>query len=787
MYHPGLRAKLLLTSICAAGFAAPAYATEEALAAADATVEASADSAPDGVIVDEIVVTATRRETNLQDTPISISVVNDEMLKVRNVQSLLDLGDGTVPSLRVAPFESRQSALAIGMRGIVPLDANQPAREQGVGVYIDGVYLGRQHGLNAGLLDIERIEVLKGPQGTLFGRNTEGGAVNMVTRAPSGEFGLRASASVGNFGSYSGAIHLDLPAVGDFAIKIDAGLQHQDATIANPLAGEYGWNYFHRWGGRAAVRWTPTDKLTVDFAYDIGRDKNTPMYSQLINYNPKGLCIGPVSGPLPICPGTTTPAIRPLSPIVEVSDERVKSSDIGVPQRLSTSKTEGVVGMVKFHLSDAAEFRSITSWRSVSDDQWDNSGGAHRTPAFAANGNFSRYSLSQMSQEQYSQEFQLVGSVPSLDYVFGLYYFQERAEDAAGTFNTNKWNATGTDYTINDLTGSLPGNRSLDRASRAWSKSYAAYGQATWTPMGFDQFHLTIGGRYTIDKKHGQLYKVNNVARNLTFQERSERFDPMVTAAFDVSDNIHAYAKYATGYRAGGASSRSFIYRSFGPESVKSYEVGLKNEFFNRRVRFNVAGYIMDRTGSQIDFNFYDPITNRNTLETVNAPGTTKIRGVEAELTVRPVEGLTLNASYAYTYAKVPDTPNPLLPGNPVQPVFIPYTPPHAASGSIDYEVPVGSNGMALRFHMDGNYSDAAYSFDNEDVKAEKSFIVNGRLSLADIPLANGPVANLSIWSRNLFNEQHMYRRSNANGLTLGDYANFNMPRTFGVEFSIKM
>src|SRR6185312_11125095 len=116
------------------------------------------------------------------------------------IQSLLDLADGAVPGLRVATFEARQSALTIGIRGIVPLDANQPAREQGVGVYIDGVYLGRQHGLNAALFDVERIEVLKGPQGTLFGRNTEGGALSIVTKAPTGIFEGRATAGVSNYG-----------------------------------------------------------------------------------------------------------------------------------------------------------------------------------------------------------------------------------------------------------------------------------------------------------------------------------------------------------------------------------------------------------------------------------------------------------------------------------------------------------------------------------------------------------------------------------------------------------
>src|SRR5205085_73423 len=221
--HPGdpmskFRALLLTTALIPfAAFAQAAQAQDTGGAAAapagDAQPEtqiAAADqpATPDANQgVADIVVTATRRETNLQRTPLAISVVNTQVLQDRHVQSLYDFADGAVPSLRVATFEARQSALTVGIRGIVPLDANQPAREQGVGIYVDGVYLGRQHGLNAALFDVSRIEVLKGPQGTLFGRNTEGGALNIVTARPTGEFGGRLSGSIGNFGSYSSEIH----------------------------------------------------------------------------------------------------------------------------------------------------------------------------------------------------------------------------------------------------------------------------------------------------------------------------------------------------------------------------------------------------------------------------------------------------------------------------------------------------------------------------------------------------------------------------------------------------
>jgi iron complex outermembrane recepter protein len=778
-----------------AAFAAEPTA-EEAATAAPGNDAGEAGEPQDSDGLTEIVVTATKRETNLQDTPISISVMSADDLQKRQASSLLDLSDGGIPSLRVSTFESRQTALTIGMRGIVPDDANQPAREQGVGVYIDGVYLGRQHGLNAGFLDVERIEVLKGPQGTLFGRNTEGGAVNMVLRAPTGEFGGRATMGLGNFGSYQGSLRVDLPEVAGFAIKLDASLQHQNATTDNPLAGQKGWNYFHRYGGRAAVRWKPTDRLTADFSIDGGRDESTAFLSQLINFNPTGRPVATQAQLLANGGRPPSGFIAPLPAIVQVQPDRARTTPIGVPQQPSVGKTFGVTAKFAWDITDDAELRTITAWRTVSDRQFDNSGIANRTPVYAPNGTFSRYSIATLDQRQFSQEIQVVGKMGDLDYVFGGYYFNERAEDSARTPNTNRWNADGSNFSIVD-----PATYPLSptsRASVAFSKSYAVYGQGTYN---FEPFALTLGGRITRDEKNGRLFTVNGAATSFTFSENDKRFDPLITLAWEPADNINLYAKYATGYRAGGASSRSLNYRSFGPESVQSYELGAKMQFFDRMVRLNLAGYVMDRKDTQVDFNFFIPQPNgtvRNTLETVNAEGTTKIRGIEADLTVRPADGLSLGLSYVYTYTRVPPARNtvqeqlnasltPPITTPVFQDVFILYTPKHALSGSVDYDFPVGNAGSVVKFHLDGNYSGSAYSFVSENVKTDSSFIVNGRLSLADIPMADtGQKLTVALWARNLLNESHIYRRSNANGLVLGDYANFNAPRTFGLEASIK-
>jgi iron complex outermembrane recepter protein len=840
------RSSLLLSSTLAALLATPAWAQDQTgTGAATTTAEpgqAADTSDQDGLA--DIVVTAQRRETNLQKTPIAINVLDTQALKDRHVESLYDLADGAVPSLRVATFEARQSALTVGIRGIVPLDANQPAREQGVGIYVDGVYLGRQHGLNASLLDVERIEVLKGPQGTLFGRNTEGGALNIVTRAPSGEFEGRVVAGISNYGGHNGEIHLDLPSYAGFAVKLDGVLQYQDATTKNPLAGQSGWNQFDRRGFRAAVRWQPISGMTDDFSYDVGYDANTPFYSQLLNYNPNG-CANGTQASQPACnlPGTAYTnlnggPVKPLLPGVVVDgDHRMDTADIGVPQQPSVDQTHGFTNTLKWNFGSELELRSITAWRGVDATQWDNSGGAHRVPVVAPGCtgsacNFSRYSLADLYQHQFSQEFQAVGTIDKLDYVAGLYYFNEHVSDDAATPNSNAitgyttaGQTTGYNYVVLDPCtgsggfGSLRNCRSIDRASEVWSKSYAAYGQLTFNAT--DSLHLTAGGRYTHDEKNGVLHFFRNVnydnpanaaivAGNgyQPLDKTWNRFNPMVTLAYDAGSDLHFYAKYSTGYRAGGASSRTANYLAFDPEDVKSYEIGMKSDFWDHRARLNLAGYIMDRQDSQVDISFIQPAagSNVNVLRTINAAGTTKIRGIEADLTVEPVRGLTLNASYAYTYTQIPLVPITYTAGGVtttvLQRFYIVFTPRNAASGSIDYAVPVGGGDTKLRFHLDGNYSQATQAFDQYATKNDASFIVNGRLSLADIAVGNsGQKVALSAWARNLFDEQYVYRRDPSNSLpgapttsvttgsignVLGDYGNFNAPRTFGGELSMQ-
>ena len=802
MFNTSLK-KLLF--VACAPLALAAYSATNVAAAAEKQV---ADSSPSSARIEEITVSATKQDTSLQATPIAISVVDPALISDRHIQSLLNLADGAVPSLRVATFEARQSALTVGIRGIVPFDANQTARDQGVGVYIDGVYLGRQQGLNAALFDVERIEVLRGPQGTLFGRNTEGGAVSIVTKQPTGEFDGRASMGYGNYGSYDSQLHIDFPAFANVAVKLDGVAQHQKATTSNPMPGQFGWGYSHRVGGRISAKWDVFEDFSATVSYDLAKDENTPFYSQLLNYNPTGKTVGDYNGTTLVTPGTTTACptcIAPLAPMVHVHSERQSIADVGTVQQPSTDDTDGTAVNLKWNAADWVELRSISAWRGVTTAQWDGSATANRG-AFVPNANFGRYSLSDLHQTQFTQEFQAVGSFSDFNYAAGLFYFAETAFESAATPNPLKWNADGTAVTVNSpvVLGAITsgnngwayGYRFIQRASWANAKSYAAYANVTWNVL--DDLHLTGGGRFTKDERKGNLYTVSGVATNYPFTFDKSRFDPKATVAYDVTQDINVYGTYATGYRAGGANDRSSNFAAFGPETVDSFEVGAKTDFFDHRVRLNVAGYLMNRKGTQIDFDHVDtntflpgtstpnPTFNLHTQDTGNAPGTSKNRGVEVELTTRPFEGLTLGGAYAYTYTSIPLTPNPQLAGNPLTQVFVVFTPKNSISGYADYELPTGLSDTMLRFHIDANYNDPQYSFQDEAVLTQSSFIVNANIALVGIKLnEHGQEAKISVWSRNLFDESHVYRRSNANNGTIGAYGNFNPPRTFGAEVSM--
>ncbi len=804
---------LAASALAVIATACPAYAAPAAPA------DAAADAA-DGL--DVITVTAQKRKEDLQAIPISISVLTTAALENRHVTSLLDLGDGAIPSLKVAPFFSRPGALIVNVRGVGVLsDSNQPARDQGVGVYIDGVYQGRAQGLGTALFDVENIEVLKGPQGTLFGRNTEGGAVNIVTKKPSGQFKLNATAGIGNYGSNKGEIHLDLPEFANISLKIDAVTAHRDPFVTNPMSGQKGFNSFDKRGMHVEALWKPFDGFSADLSYDNSYDETSTLYYQQISGG-LGLPVS-ASGSAAVLPNSVAAAFK-------FEPSRASVAAIGVPQQASVGKAEGFRLGLEYKASHALTLRSITAYRTMSQTQWDNGSAtpsmqqatitAGVAPSFL-NFQFGRYSLAPFRQNQFSQELQVIGELPRFKYQAGGLYYVEKVQDSASAFNTMQFtDAAGSVAVVRQIDYT---NQLIQRASHVKTTSIGLYGQATYTPPVLDDHaHLTVGARWTNDKKDGSLFIVNgaapilpvngvNVQAPIALNASWSRVDPMINLSIDAARDVHLYGKWSTGYRAGGANSRSLSYRSFNPETVSMFEIGAKTEFWNHRARFNVAAYAGTYKNIQLDFSgLYEDVVNgvrvattRTTTDTVNAPGTGKLKGVEAELTLAPTKGLTLSASYAWNSVKIPDTLNPFPQTGGVfitvpVPIYQVYTPEHSGSAAVDYEVPVVEGAAKLRLHLDANFDSgyyANYTDSNYDSvtravryaqpKGDAAFVVNGRIALADVAMGDsGAKATFALWARNLLNEQHLFYKSGTAAAGISGF--FNDPRTFGGEVNIK-
>ncbi|MCD7097827.1 TonB-dependent receptor [Stenotrophomonas sp. MMGLT7] len=735
-----------------------------ALAMAD-DADTADTAARDVVALDQVVVTAQKRATNLQETPISVSVVDAEALKDRSAISIGSLSDGSIPSLRVTPFATRSSALNIGIRGIgASGDANQPARDAGVGVYVDGVFMGRAQGLGSMLYDVERIEVLKGPQGTLFGRNTEGGAISIVTRQPTGEFGGSVSAGVSNYSGYNSGLHLDLPKVGDVSFKIDAVQARRGGTTDNPMRGERDFNSYDKRGARLSALWQPSDDFSALYAFDRSYDATTPYHTQVL-----------VAGPY-------------LSPLQQAgaSEDRRGASILGGPQEDNIGRTSGHLLNLGWTLSDNLELKSISSYRELTQGQFD-MGLVDAISAYGGPGTaFGRYSLAQVYQHQYSQEFQLIGNTSQVQFLAGAFYYHETAGDNAQTPNMLLWGQDGNSYTLNPATNPLDlANVRIDRASKAWTDSLGIFGQATWTPASLDRLHLTVGGRYTRDDKKGSLYMVNGVATDLAFDDAWGRFDPMVNIAYDLGDSAMVYAKYSTGFKAGGANSRSTTYTSFAPEEVTAFELGFKSQFWDNRARLNLALFDSKIEHKQMDFSLpFDPDSGetRTTMVTTNAPGNGTSRGAELEFSVMPLDNLTVGLNYAYTRIDAQTAVDPFGAGVEVtvQPLLAPK---NAGSVSLDYLVPF-ADFSALKFHLDGNWSDGFYTSEYDQMLTDSSFVVNARVALIDVPLNDtGSTIAFSLWARNLLDEEHLFYKLNS--AALGQAGIFNDPRTYGLDVTV--
>lgn len=748
--------------------------------------------------VEEIVVTAQKREENLQDVPIAISAYSEQALEARGATSLASLLQVPPPGVVLQPFAGSQTLLIVDMRGVTNADPGQGTVELGTAVYIDDVYLGRGQGLGSELADPERVEVLRGPQGTLFGRNAEGGAIRIVTKKPTGELGGNAKFTLGNYDQRRVEAHLNLPEIAGFSVKLDyLNTRHDGWTKNGPridrIAKQADFGAFDAEGYRGSVRWQPIDGLTVDYAYDHSLTKDVRDYSVLAT-PPFGFA---PNGPLTPLATFTTPGNQPRTGI----RDRVDEAWISLYNDPFRVKTSGHTLQGSWDLSEALTLRSITSFRKTGERGGNQLAGAFTVSSLGPAGQPIQalvpgfglgslgfpastrvyaisgvYSYNEVDQKQESQEIQLVGTLPEVEFVLGGYYFHERVRDLRQSFLSIVY----TDPSLTQPIGTNPftvGSAGAGLAVQsAESTSYAAFGQATWSP-GFanDRLHLTAGLRYTNDKKTFQRTVNNGAPVAVTGQPfRAKRFDPAFTIAYDFTDNIHGYAKYSQAYRAGGVSVRSPQFKPFGAEVNKAFEIGLKSDLLDRRLRVNAAIFENRVHNRQITAQL-DPTGNPAITDTLNAPGVTRIRGGEIETIIVPTAGLQMMFNYAYLHGHRPPSYRTIDPNAELR---IQSLPKHAVTVALDYTIPLQNLGD-LAFHFDyamasktpgtGRVAFGAFAWDIE------RDIANARVALQNVDV--GPTKlKIALFGKNIFDSAYpVFTAPGANAVLAA-------PRTYGVE-----
>lgn len=702
----------------------------------------------DDSMLEEVIVTAQKREQSLQDTPISISVLDNSAVEKLKISNLLDMAHA-VPNLDIRQTTNGSSGARIFIRG-VGVNDHVVTLDGAVGVYMDGIYMARNTGLAFDVTDLERIEVLRGPQGSLWGRNTTGGAINLITKKPSGEFGFKQSLDVGNYDYLRSNTQIDFPEVGGVSTKISLLHEEKDGWVSNQGAGvDFGDK--DNQGLRLAVRWTPTDSLTVDYAYDYAQSEFGSAYYQ-----------------------NSSPATNPAFSSVPFSTDRLEKATPSTNYRASEYDMSSHSLTVAWNLSDDLTLKSITGYRDLEQRNYTDNGANAVSPRLFSNDPFN------VDQDQISQEFQLLGNAldDALHYTLGLYYFQENGKEFNSDF-------------ITLAVPFLIELKAYDRDLEAENTAKAAFGEVSWTPGLFeDRLHLTAGLRYSVDEREIDLEQVAAFTGAFTAQAKDDwsNVSPSFVAAFDLSDDSNVYFKYTEGYRTGGFNGRGSSAREaetpVDEEKLVSLELGLKSEWFSRRLRFNAAVFKSDYEDIQLSLTDPAPDAPPGSILRINA-GEAEIEGVELDLTAVIGEGLELKVSYAHLSSEFVEVIDPVT-GLDISDSFVTVaSPENSFNIDLEYRFPRTSLG---EFSADLNYAwkdeRAIEPRLTAAVEPLDSFGVwNGRLMLSDITVSSSGSLAVSLWAKNISDEEYQldgFNLTTTSGSTLITYGE---PRSYGLRF----
>ncbi|MCF7518462.1 TonB-dependent receptor [Pseudoalteromonas sp. L21] len=576
---------------------------------------------------EKIEVTARKRTESIFESPTAVTSIGENLIDKANMSNLEDIGK-YVPNLNITRYGVGNAAHAsVFIRGI-GLQDHVITTDPGVGVYLDGVYLGRQMGSNLSLPNVDRVEVLRGPQGTLYGRNTLGGAVNIITKQPGDEGTITTTAKVGSRGRLAGDVYFNNSLTDTLSMSASVSYKQRDGVgeainLANPEK-EIGEE--QELSGRMALKWQASNDLSLTFSLD-GVDNESGQSPYTIELTSPLDASDPFNGDFPLL----TADMLPSDP------DDLATTVAGIESTAYSGWGTSLIADWDINNTYTAKF--ITSYRTSEYE------GGLDDDAVALN-------LSEFPEEggadQYSFEIQLNGSFDNMDFVSGLYFFNEDGFTSSGPFVFSPFNTP--NGLLNDGVTPSFGDYGFFDINQE-TNSYAAYINASYDLTN----ELTVGGglRYSKDKKEADALFPSFPSRKFV----SADFDAVtwdINASYQLSNDMNLYGQIQKGYQTGGFPPRPFggpdQFVSFDETKAINYEVGLKGQV-HENISMMLAVFVTDYTDLALPFS--DPTAGGGFVTIVENAGESKAQGIELETTIAITDDFTLRSAIGYLDSEI--------------------------------------------------------------------------------------------------------------------------------------
>lgn len=732
--------------------------------------ESGAEHASAGL--EEVVVTARRRDESLQRVPVSITSLSGATLEQASVQRVEDLRF-LAPSLQISPSPFGNSVPGYTIRGQRQLEALS-TQDPSVVLYFSEVPLMRPHATNGSFFDLNSVQVLKGPQGTLFGRNTTGGAVLVTPNRPEDELAAELSGGFGNRGAYDVGGFLNVPAGETFALRFAGQLQHRDGYTSNLFSGA-DVDEDDIWSIRVGALWSPNDAIQSYTVYEQSKRDQASSGWRLHAVNPTGAYAA--------FPGTVAALQATLARLDSADWHTVENDQVALEQADSWS----LVNVTTFKYGSVT-LKNILGYRDVETfGRYDYDGSAVRVTG-AGTGSVSLFnSQNTLDGDQWSEEFQVLGQAldDRLDWIAGTFWFKEDNYD--------------------DQRSELFGRRA--NVGTGINESYSVFAQGTYRFEGLDGLSTTAGLRYTWDDR--ELISENQIQglaqpaltcrlrnadgsipdpcrRTTTYEDDAPSYT--LGLEYQINPDTLTYFSYDHGYRSGGlqlrANSENEV-KTFDPETVDDYEIGLKTtmNLGESRLRANLALFYSDYKDIQRTISYIPTGLTILSTAVLNAADAT-IQGGELEIAFLPTENFEITGFVGYTDAKYDSFPNPggitlPIPGKPLEDNKFAMLPETTASVNLRYTVPMGNAGESV--FQAGWYMQTEMAI--SDINDPNGFIEGYDLFNASVEwndVLQSPL-DLRMYVRNLTDEE--YATGGVSVWTTG-FVSYMLgaPRTYGLE-----